>query len=243
MLGLNVSTSSETGFESITRVTRICSNWVRVTSCGLKTPHGNGDARSEASGEEGSSDQRRTFVSFASLPLLAAKRYRAPFSVNASIFSPPLSYAARAISFFIHFSISYAFSPLYTYYASRFFYLFLQLPLPCLLLPRNPLINAQTFYHHITNQSPFFVELLFVRKLLLVDLKLRCIRPDFDDFRSENVKSANHRPVFPSKLEYRPLIGWKTGVRIALTLLLLRKDRLRKDRLREDNYCEQTANT
>ena len=81
---------------------------------------------------------------------------------------------------------------------------------------RNPLINAQTFYHHITNQSPFFVELLFVRKLLLVDLKLRCIRPDFDDFRSENVKSANHRPVFPSKLEYRPLIGWKTGVRIAL---------------------------
>jgi hypothetical protein len=86
---------------------------------------------------------------------------------------------------------------------------------------RNPLINAQTFYHHITNQSPFFVELLFVRKLLLVDLKLRCIRPDFDDFRSENVKSANHRPVFPSKLEYRPLIGWKTGVRIALTLLLL----------------------
>ena len=101
-----------------------------------------------------------------------------------------------------------------------FFYLFLQLPLPCLLLPRNPLINAQTFYHHITNQSPFFVELLFVRKLLLVDLKLRCIRPDFDDFRSENVKSANHRPVFQSKLEYRPLIGWKTGVRIALTLLL-----------------------
>ena len=65
------------------------------------------------------------------------------------------------------------------------------------------------------------IEVLFVRKLLLVDLKLRCIRPDFDDFRSENVKSANHRPVFPSKLEYRPLIGWKTGVRIALTLLLL----------------------
>ena len=64
------------------------------------------------------------------------------------------------------------------------------------------------------------IEVLFVRKLLLVDLKLRCIRPDFDDFRSENVKPANHRPVFQSNLEYRPLIGWKTGVRIALTLLL-----------------------
>ena len=170
----------------------------------------------------GFSDQRRTFVSFASLPLLSAKRYRAPFSVNASIFSAPLSYAARAINFFIYFSTSYTFSPPYNYYASRFFTFFFNY-LFHTYYSRNPSINAQTFYHHISNQSPFFVELLFVRKLLLVDLKLRCIRPDFDDFRPENVKSANHRPVFPSKLEYRPLIGWKTGVRIALTLLLTKK--------------------
>ena len=102
-------------------------------------------------------------------------------------------------------------------------YSFLPFSSPITFIPITPvlIINAPTFRHHITNLSPFFVELLFVCQLLHIDFQLRCIRPDFDDFRSENVKSANHRPLFPSKSEYRSLIGWKTGVRIAPLLLLL----------------------
>ena len=48
------------------------------------------------------------------------------------------------------------------------------------------------------------IEVLFVRKLLLVDLKLRCIRPDFDDF--------------DQKMSNQPITGqyfsriWNTGL-------------------------------
>ena len=149
--------------------------------------------------------QRRTYASLASLPFLATKRYRAPFLWTRRSFQL-LAPLPRARSSFLYFFFASNTYPHYIPIMLLVFYLFLQQPLLYLLLPY-PIINAPTFYHHITNPSPFFVELLFVRKLLHIDFQLRCIRPDLDDFRSENVKSANHRPLFPSKSEYRPLIG------------------------------------
>ena len=127
------------------------------------------------------------------------------FCGRVDLFSSSLLCRARDHLFYIFFRILHISPTIYLlcYSFSTFFFNILFHT----YYSRSPIINAQTFYHHITNQSPFFVGLLLVCKLLLVDLKLRCIRPDFDDFRSENVKSANHRPVFPSKLEYRPLIG------------------------------------
>ena len=126
--------------------------------------------------------------------------------MNASILPAPHTFTVRAHDHFFQllcpfFRIDH--SPIYTFYVTSFLHPFSS---PFTFIPftsvqiindffttsQNYLLSSSIYYSCVSYSISIFNYGAF-------DLT--------DDFRSENIKSANHRPLFPSKSKYCSLIG------------------------------------